>query len=92
MKYLFRYTQQANKFLRKNLARIQQEEVELKLIAGIKKILKEEITNADIKQLEAEWEGYFRLRIRDIRVIFTFEKGEIRIVEVEKIEFRGSIY
>jgi mRNA-degrading endonuclease RelE of RelBE toxin-antitoxin system len=92
MKYHFTYSKQATKFLRKSSGALSQEEVETKLISGIKKILKEEITNADIKLLEAEWSGYFRLRIRDIRIIFTFEKGEVRIVEVEKIEFRGSVY
>jgi mRNA-degrading endonuclease RelE of RelBE toxin-antitoxin system len=78
--------------LRKNTGAIDKEQVETKLIADVKKILKEEITNADVKQLEAEWSGYFRLRIRDIRIIFTFERGDICVVEVERIEFIGSVY
>jgi mRNA interferase RelE/StbE len=36
----------------------------------------------DIKRLSDDWQGYFRLRVGDYRVIFTIAKDEITIIRV----------
>ena len=47
----------------------------------------------DIKALDRELDGYFRLRIRSYRVIFRydFRKGE-RIIRCDFAEHRGVVY
>ncbi|MGF1536269.1 MAG: type II toxin-antitoxin system RelE/ParE family toxin [Elainellaceae cyanobacterium] len=49
-------------------------------------------TELDIKKLKGQWEGYFRLRVGQIRVIFTLVEGEIAILLIYDIDFRGDIY
>lgn len=48
-------------------------------------------TELDIKQMKGEWEGFYRLRIGKIRLIFTVDitSGDI---EVYAIGSRGDIY
>jgi mRNA-degrading endonuclease RelE of RelBE toxin-antitoxin system len=36
----------------------------------------------DVRTLTGEWEGYFRLRLGDYRVIFTIAKDEITVIRV----------
>jgi len=46
---------------------------------------------ADIRKLHGEWEGFFRLRIGRIRVIFSIDE-ENEIVKIHDIGSRGDIY
>lgn len=48
-------------------------------------------TELDIKQMKGEWEGFYRLRIGKIRLIFTVDVtcGDI---EVYAIGNRGDVY
>ncbi len=45
----------------------------------------------DIKSIEGEWQGFLRMRVGKIRVIFSIdvEQDEIQIYD---IAFRGNIY
>ncbi len=36
----------------------------------------------DIKMLTGKWQGYFRLRVGDYRVVFTISTDEITIIRV----------
>jgi mRNA interferase RelE/StbE len=36
----------------------------------------------DVRMLTGEWQGHFRLRVGDYRVIFTISKDEITIIRV----------
>ena len=49
------------------------------------------IKELDIKKLKGNWQGFYRMRIGKIRVIFTIneDKNELSIYE---IDFRGDIY
>ena len=47
--------------------------------------------NLDVKKLEGEWHGYFRIRRGPLRIIFTVDKG-CSIIHIEKIDSRGSVY
>lgn len=49
-------------------------------------------TELDIKKLKGQWEGYFRLRVGQIRVIFTLVREELEILLIYDINVRGSIY
>lgn len=48
-------------------------------------------TELDIKKMKGEWEGFYRLRIGKIRIVFTAntKSGE---VEIFTIGVRGDIY
>lgn len=47
--------------------------------------------NIDLKKLEGEWEGYYRIRKGEIRIIFSINKTD-KVLFVEKIDFRGDVY
>jgi len=36
----------------------------------------------DVKMLTGQWQGYFRLRVGDYRVIFTITKDETTVIRV----------
>ncbi|OBQ43414.1 MAG: plasmid stabilization system protein [Aphanizomenon flos-aquae WA102] len=48
-------------------------------------------TELDIKKMKGEWEGFYRLRIGKIRIVFTVntQSGE---VEIFTIGTRGDVY
>jgi mRNA-degrading endonuclease RelE of RelBE toxin-antitoxin system len=43
----------------------------------------------DIKALAGKWQGYFRLRVGDYRIIFTAAPDEITIV---RVRHRSEVY
>ena len=88
----FIYSDQAEKFVHKNSDLISFEKVEEAVRLSLKKILRRERNNADIKKLKAEWMGHWRVRIGSIRVIFRYENGEPIITYVTRVEFRGNVY
>ncbi|MEK6646988.1 MAG: hypothetical protein AABY84_09980 [Candidatus Firestonebacteria bacterium] len=47
--------------------------------------------NIDLKKLEGEWEGYYRIRKGKIRIIFSINKTD-KVLFVENIDFRGDVY
>lgn len=90
--FVFNYTRQANKFLERSSSVISREKIEEAVIASIKKIIKVENNNADVKALKGDLKGLFRTRSGDIRIIFRFDGSAIIVVEVIDIGQRGSIY
>ncbi len=48
-------------------------------------------TELDIKKLKGEWQGFYRLRIGKIRVIFSVDFDTLDI-EIYNIGSRGDIY
>ncbi|NEO03937.1 MAG: type II toxin-antitoxin system RelE/ParE family toxin [Moorea sp. SIO3I7] len=45
----------------------------------------------DIKKMKGNWEGFYRLRIGKIRVIFTVDLT-LADIEIYTIGFRGNVY
>jgi mRNA interferase RelE/StbE len=88
----FIYSDQAEKFVRKNSDSLSFEKVEEVVRLSLKKIIERERNNADIKKLKAEWKGHWRVRMGSIRVIFRYENSEPVITYITRIEFRGSVY
>lgn len=54
--------------------------------------MKIEQINIDLKPLKGEFTGMYRLRKGNIRIIFSYEQGEIVIASVETVDFRGNVY
>lgn len=86
------FSKQSLKFLHRNQHIINKKQVCDGIIQAVKKLTKEEITTADVIALHGELDGFFRLRLDSVRVIFSIEFGYIHIVEVEQIDFRGNVY
>jgi mRNA interferase RelE/StbE len=45
----------------------------------------------DIKKLKGDWDGFFRLRVGKIRIIFTVDSDANELL-VYEIDFRGDVY
>lgn len=45
----------------------------------------------DIKKLKGKWEGYYRLRVRNIRIILTINSND-NLIRIHDIGFRSGIY
>lgn len=88
----FIYSDQAEKFVRKNSDQLSFEKVEEAIRLSFKKIHHRERNNADVKKLKAEWKGHWRVRLGSIRIVFRYENGEPIITYITRIEFRGSVY
>ena len=84
---------QAIKFLQKanpeNVARIQGQLSQLLIAVEEQGIIP--FTILDIKKMKGEWEGFYRLRMGKIRVIFTVSLDSAD-VEIYTIGTRGDIY
>jgi len=48
-------------------------------------------TDLDIKKMKGEWNGFYRLRINQIRIIFTIN-FDSKDIEIYAIGNRGDIY
>lgn len=61
----------------------------------VKEILKKLENNPlqfpDIKRMLGEWDGYYRIRVGSLRIIFWFDQAE-DIVYVDHIGPRGDVY
>lgn len=88
-----RFRKPAIKFIEKadpdTLSRIQERLKQLVTAVEAQSIIP--FTELDIKQMKGEWEGFYRLRIGKVRLIFTVDltSGDI---EVYAIGSRGDIY
>ena len=51
----------------------------------------EDSIHADVKKLKGKWEGFYRLRVREIRVLFTIDY-QAKLIRIHSIGFRGNIY
>lgn len=91
------YSKQAKKFLDKNPSIINEAKIEDLALKAVKKIIKSEDVNIDIKALKGQWKGYYRIRVGNIRIIFNLEnkKEESHITIIfftNEIDYRGNIY
>jgi mRNA interferase RelE/StbE len=88
------FSKRAVKFLKKldtkTAERIRQKILQLQSMLEAEGIIP--FNELDIKKLKGQWEGYFRLRVGQIRVIFAVVAGEIEVLLIYDIDVRGSIY
>lgn len=78
--YVIRFEKAAEKFLRKQTPKIQQ---------NLMKTIYRLPDGTDIKRLK----GYnlYRIRVGNIRIIYSI-KEEIRVINIENIDNRGDVY
>ena len=87
------FSRSALKFIEK-LGKKDKEKVRLKIKSLLISIEVQGIIpfrELDIKKLNGEWAGFFRMRVGKIRTIFKIDKDN-KILLIYEIDFRGSIY
>lgn len=87
MEWRIDYSRDAEKFIQRQNLRIEVREEFRKFLIK----MKGENINIDLKKLEGDWAGYYRLRKGKFRIIFEVNKTQ-KILFVEKIDFRGDVY
>jgi mRNA interferase RelE/StbE len=87
MKWTVEYSRDADRFMQ---AEAIQDDCK-KLIEGFLRKLQGGSVNIDVKKLKGRWKGYFRIRKRRLRIIFSIDTGS-RFLYVERVDFRGDAY
>jgi len=86
------YSKASLSFFEKNKQILSQDESDVLLIKGIKKLYKLSIESIDIKAMKGE-KGSYRIRKGNVRIAFRVdENGTIIVASVNAIDFRGNIY
>ncbi|WP_017299341.1 type II toxin-antitoxin system RelE family toxin [Nodosilinea nodulosa] len=89
-----RFSKRAVKYLKKldakTAERIREKILQLLSMLEVEGVIP--FNELDIKKLKGQWDGYFRLRVGQIRVIFTLVGEELEILLIYDINVRGSIY
>ena len=86
------YERKADKFLQRNENKLTRIETTELIVKAIHKLAGKD-ENVDLVKMKGEFEGYFRIRKNDLRIIFNVcEDNEDIIVTVVNIDFRGSVY
>jgi len=88
MKWRIDFSKDSLKFLEKN--NLQEDFVIDKIKLALRKFKGEDI-NINIKKLRGEWEGFYRIRVGKLRIIFEFQFENCRVY-IEEIDWRGSAY
>jgi mRNA interferase RelE/StbE len=87
------FRKQAFKFLQKSspnlIAEIRQQLDQIDIAIELQSVIP--FTELDIKKMKGDWAGYYRLRIGDVRVIFSVDDKSGN-VDVYKIGSRGDVY
>ena len=88
MEWLIKYSKESEKFI--NNENINRSIIKNLIIKTLLR-LKGEKVNLDLKKLKGKWEGFYRIRMGEIRVIVTIDFKN-KIIFVYSIDFRGSVY
>ena len=87
------YLKKADKFFIKNSATLSKEKSKELIIKSVKKILQNEDTNVDVKQLKGTLHKYYRIRSGKVRILFELIDGQITVrAIVNDVDFRGNVY
>ena len=87
------YLKKADKFFIKNSTTLSKEKSRELIIKSVKKILQNEDTNVDVKQLKGNLQKYYRIRSGKVRILFELIDGQITVTAiVNDVDFRGNIY
>jgi len=92
MGWTLRYHREAKKFLKK--LDEDRRKLVLNKLNELRECLEEgifPISRLDLKKLKGRWEGFFRLRVGDFRIIFRVDVSE-KTIFIYHIHFRGKVY
>ena len=88
MNWRIDFSENSLKFLKKNNLK---EDFIIERIKLTLQKFKGENININVKKLRGEWEGFYRIRSGQLRIIteFQFERNRVYI---EEIDWRGNVY
>ena len=87
------YLKKSDKFFSKNSHHLSKEKSNELIIKSVKKIVLKEDINVDVKQLKGNFQAYYRIRFKKIRILFELINNEIKITTiVNDVDFRGDVY
>lgn len=81
------YSKDAGKFIRENNLQVEVSEELKKFLLRLKGV----DVNINLKKLVGDWDGYYRLRKGDIRIIFGIDK-QGKALYIERVDLRGRVY
>lgn len=90
MKWTVSLSKNADRFINRNKTKINEEEIFDLIRKSLLKFEGENI-NVDIKKLKGEWEGFFRIRKGEARIIVEFDFENFAAL-IEEIDWRGNAY
>lgn len=86
------YQRKAEKFLNRNQDKLTIVEVRSLVIKAVCR-LSGKNENVDLVKMKGEYDGYFRIRKNNLRIIFSiYEDDKEIVVTIVDIDFRGNIY
>ena len=87
------YLKKADKFFIKHNKIFSKERSKELIIKSVKKILQNEDTNVDVKQLKGHLQKYYRIRSGKVRILFELIDAQVIVTAiVSDVDFRGNIY
>ena len=87
------YSRAAIRFFHRNPAVMTQEKARDLIISAVKKILRIENTNIDVKYLKGDLKGSYRIRTGKARIVFSLHKeSDPLVVVVKTVGFRKDVY
>ena len=93
MRLEIEYLKKTDKFFSKNSHTLSKEKSKELIIKSVKKILKNEDINIDVKYLKGTLQKYYRIRSGKIRILFELIDNKIVVTAiVNDIDFRGDVY
>ncbi|MBD3280938.1 hypothetical protein GF389_05460 [Candidatus Dojkabacteria bacterium] len=92
MKIVINYSKSTKKFFRKNSAILTKDKTRKLLIKAANRIALGKETNIDLTSLKGNHSGFYRIRYRKVRILFAIKEGEVVVIKVAKIDFRGNTY
>lgn len=82
------FSENSLKFLKKN--NLKEDFIIEKIKLTLRKFKGENI-NINVKKLIGEWEGFYRIRSGQLRIIAEFQFEQNRVY-IEEIDWRGNVY
>jgi|JTFO01.1.fsa_nt_gb mRNA-degrading endonuclease RelE of RelBE toxin-antitoxin system len=86
------YSKSSQKFIAKNQHLITENKSDELVIKAVKKILYKHDENINLKKLKGTMNNQYRIRVGKIRIIFLLINGNVIVVDVQDIDFRGDVY
>ncbi len=87
-----KYLKKADKFFIKNSHTLSKEKSKELIVKSVKKILKNEDNNVDVKHLKGTLQKYYRIRSGKIRILFELIDTHITVRAIlNDVDFRGDV-